>query len=381
MKLLRTRVAIVVMLAALLASACSAAPVGPSAPAATAAADDDPAWKALIDAAKAEGKLVISGPPTTETRQQLPKRFKERFGIDMEYIALGSTADLLVKVEAERKAGLYTIDNALGGAQSMYTVAYPNGFLAPIKPILINREATDGSKWTGGKVWYMDPKGDTIVRLGNYATTLIIVNTKYVDASQIKSWKDLLRPEFKGKIAAFDPVRAGTGWETSNYLWKTFGDDFVKKLYVDQQPGISGDPSQLADWNARGQYPITIALRADQIEMLKTQGFPITVVSGLPDGPGTVTSGSGLLVMFDRAPHPKAAALFANWMAMREGQEVWHGSQKTLSARTDVDNSAWASEYSYPKKGLEYFDAYGWDYTLDSRNPKELEKLKKLLGK
>jgi iron(III) transport system substrate-binding protein len=377
----RARASILLAVAALLAAACGGGQPAGAPSAATAAAEDDPAWKALVADAQKEGKVVVSGPPTTETRQNLPAAFKERFGIDMEYIALGSTADLLVKIEAERKAGLYTLDALLGGAQSLYTVAYPNGFLDPIKPVLINKEAADGSKWVGGKVWFMDPKGDTILRCGNYATTLIVVNTKYYDAARIKSWKDLLVPELKGKIAAFDPVRAGTGWETSNYLWKTFGDDFVKKLYVEQQPGISGEPAQLADWNAQGRYPVTIALRADQIERLRIDGFPIVVVSGLPDAPGVTTSGSGLLGMLNKAPHPKAAAVFANWMAMREGQEVWHRSQKSLGVRIDVDYTKFAPEYAYPKPGLSYFDAYGWDYTLDSRNPKELDKLKKVLGK
>ena len=35
----------------------------------------------------------------------------------------------------------------------------------------------------------------------------------------------------------------------------------------------------------------------------------------------------------------------------------------------------------FPKPGLEYFDSYGWDFTFESRNPQELERLKKLLGR
>lgn len=375
------RLVIVASLLALLASACGGdTAVAPTKTAPVAASQEaDPAWDALVAAAKTEGKIVVSGPPTAETRQELPKAFKERFGIDMEYIALGSTADLLVKIEAERKAGIYSLDAFMGGAQSMYTVAYPNGYLDPIKPVLINKQSADPAKWTGGKVPFMDPKGDTIVRMSNYATTIIAVNTKYVDPAKIKSWKDLLAPEFTGKVAAFDPVRAGTGWETSNYLWKTLGDEFVRKLYVDQKPGISGDPVQLGDWLARGQYPIVIAIRADQIERLRADGFNIATISGLPDGPGTVTSGSGLLALVNKAPHPKAAQLFVNWMTSPEGATVWHRTQKTLSMRNDVDNKSWAPDYNYTKPGLTYFDAYGWDYTIDSRNPKELDKLKQLL--
>src|SRR6476620_6883573 len=55
-------------------------------------------WNALLAAAREEGKLVVSGPPTPATRRDLPEAFKSRFGIDMEYFAPGTTSTLITRL-------------------------------------------------------------------------------------------------------------------------------------------------------------------------------------------------------------------------------------------------------------------------------------------
>jgi iron(III) transport system substrate-binding protein len=369
-----------------IALACGggASPNPPSvtpASAASATTATSPAWEALVAAAKQEGKLVVAGPPTPETRVNLPKAFKERFGIEMEYIAPGSTSDLLVKLEAERKAGLYTIDAIMGGAQSLYTVAYAGKMIDPVQPILIDPEAADASKWVGGRVWFMDPEGRYILRLSNYVTNHVVVNTSAVKVADITSWKSLLDPKFKGKLSFYDPTKAGTGWNTANFLLRKLGDDYVHKLYVDQQPAISSDFAQLADWMARAQYPISAGLRESEIEKLRSDGFPVEVLPPMPDAPGIVTAGFGLGVLMNKAPHPNAAKVFLNWMATREGQAAWQTGERTVSIRTDVDNSKWAAPYAVPKPGVEYFDSYDYDFTVNSRSPAELDRLKKLISR
>ena len=87
----------------------------------------------------------------------------------------------------------------------------------------------------------------------------VAINTAFVKPDELKSWKDLLKPEYKGKIATYDPVKPGSGSQTSAYLYNTLGAEFVKGLYVDQNTAITGDYRQQSDWLARGVYPITIA--------------------------------------------------------------------------------------------------------------------------
>jgi ABC-type Fe3+ transport system substrate-binding protein len=251
----------------------------------------------------------------------------------------------------------------------------------PLPPVLIHPETAPGPHWVRGAPWYMDPEQQYILRLSNQSTMLVTVNTQYVRAEDFRSFQDLLDPSYRGKISAHDPAVSGPGSATSAYILHLFGEDYVRALYQDQQPGISRDERQLSDWMARGTYPISIGLAANEIEPLRADGFPIAVV--LRDSkaaPPQVSAGYGLTVLLNRAPHPNAAKLFINWIAMKEGNEAYNRAQVSVSTRTDVDNS-WAPDYIVPKPGEEYVDVYEWEWMQQSRTPQHLERLKRLTGR
>jgi hypothetical protein len=48
-----------------------------------------------------------------------------------------------------------------------------------------------------------------------------------------------------------------------------------------------------------------------------------------------------------------------------------------VSARNDVDASG-VPDYLIPTPGVEYFDSYDWQWTLDGFKPEELERMKQL---
>src|SRR4051794_4786237 len=62
-------------------AAAAAAPkdTAPTAAPATANADWQKQWDELVAGAKKEGTVIVSGPPTQQVRQDLPKAFKDRF--------------------------------------------------------------------------------------------------------------------------------------------------------------------------------------------------------------------------------------------------------------------------------------------------------------
>ena len=188
-------------------------------------------------------------------------------------------------------------------------------------------------------------------------TLTVTANTQHVRAEDIQSFQDLLDPRLRGKISAFDPGVSGSGSATAAYLLHVFGEDYVRALYVDQQPGLAVRNGQLSDWMARGTYPISLGLGASEIELLRADGFPVVVL--LRDGksaPPMVSAGYGLVALVNRAPHPNAAKLFINWVAMREGNEAYNRAQVSVSTRADLDN-AWAPEYAIPGRGGEAVDS------------------------
>ena len=376
---------------ALLVGGChpSASPAArPSAPAATApVAGDAPApatweatWNAWLEAARNEGKVVVKGPPAPEVRTDVPRAFQARYGIEVEYVG-SPTGPFATQVQHEREAGIYTTDVVLAGADSMYTVFYQERMLAPLPPVLIYPEAADPAAWPDGKLWFMDPEQQYILRLNNSVTIMGQINTAYVKPEDIKSYYDLLKPEYKGKIACFDPAVSGSGVGTAAYLYVTLGEDYVRRLYVDQQPALSRDDRQLADWVARGTYPIAIGAEfANESERaaLLSGGVSIVNLPRPPDAPGSVSPSFGLLGLFTNAPHPYAAQVFVNWIAAREGMTVWSKALHAVPARTDIDKSAWPADQVPDPNVKNYHDSYGWDFVLNERQA-VMAKLRQLI--
>jgi ABC-type glycerol-3-phosphate transport system substrate-binding protein len=102
------------------------------------------------------------------------------------------------------------------------------------------------------------------------------------------------------------------------------------------------------------------------------------VLPPVPEAPGHVSGGFGILVLPRLAPNPQAAALFANWIAMREGLEVWARAEQVPTLRTDLDNS-WAPEYTVRVPGIQYFDDYDWNY-VNTAFPESLPKIKQVMA-
>jgi ABC-type Fe3+ transport system substrate-binding protein len=132
----------------------------------------------------------------------------------------------------------------------------------------------------------------------------------------------LLKPQYRGKIAAFDPRRSGPGQTPAGYLAALFGNDYLTELYIGQQVKLTADNRQLAEWVVRGEYPIGIALVQFAVEIYRKQGLPIERIFP-KDGQGSLTGGFSVVMLIKNAPHPSAAQLFVNWFATREAQTIW----------------------------------------------------------
>jgi iron(III) transport system substrate-binding protein len=341
------------------------------------ASDWEPRWQALIAAAQQEGQLVIHGPPTPETRQQVPEAFSRRFGIPVEYVAL-RTSEIATKMVTEKQAGLVTIDAMLTGLSSYADILYPNGLLADLRAQLILPEVVDPAVWTlDPDHLFLDPEHTRLLRLFYTATSVVVVNRDYADPALVKSAQDLLRPEFKGKISVEDPTVPGSGANTAAYYLLQRGEEFVRKLYGEQVVATR-DNRQRADWLVRGTQPLALSMNAAELDKVLKDGFPIEVIRTLPDSPGTTGSAFGVVGLVEGAPHPNAARLFVNWIASREGVEVFTRSERTPGTRKDLDYRQWVPEHSIPVPGVDYLDTYNWDFK-GRQQPAAAEKLKEIL--
>ena len=333
-------------------------------------------WNKVLAAAKKEGSVVVRASSDPAIRRVLPAKFHARFGIQVEYIA-GRGSQVAGRLRVERRAKVYTVDAIMNNVGSMANVIYQEKMLDPLKPALILPEVVDPSKWKKGKLWFMDPEEKYVLRLFNHVQdSALNINTRYVKAEELKSMKDLLNPKWKGRIAVFDPTGRGRGVSAAARLYLQFGEEFIKKLYVDQNPVFSRNTRQLTDWLAHGTYPITFGASAERVRVLQEEGFPVMTISGLHDLLDTVASGP-LVGLVNQAPHPNAAQVFVNWIASKEGVEFFARAKQYGPARNDINESFLRPEV-IPRPGMNYFDTSNWEFVTTQRE-KIVRRIKKIL--
>ena len=183
-----------------------------------------------------------------------------------------------------------------------------------------------------------------------------------MNPASIRSWSDLLKPEWKGQIASHDPRGAGAGQEVASYLVDKLGGKFIVDLYKVQEVALTRSYSQVADWIAQGKYQIGFAQVPDRIEALKKEGVALRAYS-LQDAPGTLTGGFSVVSVFKGAPHANAATLFLNWVLSKQGQDALHRAQLYPSLRVDLPRD-YVPDYTLPTAGLNYLDTYTEEFQV-----------------
>ncbi|HEV8022626.1 MAG TPA: extracellular solute-binding protein [Candidatus Lustribacter sp.] len=330
---------------------------------------------ALVAAAKAEGSVVVDGPPINDVRDALVSGFQQAYGIPVSYISSGTSASG-ARVRAERSAGKYLLDVFLSGSDTPTLTFLPGGWLDKVEPVLIAPDVTDTRKWKDNHLWYEDP-GHTILRVQQNVVPELAVNTKLVPAGQVTTWKSLLDPKWKGKIVAKDPASSGAGASLISYFYLMFGADFVKQLYIEQKPVLSRDARQAVQFVAEGNYPIIVGPDTPAMVDFQKLGYPLQPIFPT-DAPSVLTGSWGLTCLINKAPHPSAAQLFINWFAGPAAQLAYAKATQSLSLRTDLRYTG-LPNFIFPQKGTKYMDTYAYKYVTDDRDP-ALAKARALLG-
>jgi ABC-type Fe3+ transport system substrate-binding protein len=200
-----------------------------------------------------------------------------------------------------------------------------------------------------------------------------------VKPKEVGSSKDLLKPQYTGKIASYDPRKSGAGQSDATYWLVQLGEDYVKRLFVDQKVVYTSDHQQLAEWIARGVYLIGLGSVDRNVEPMRHEGLPIGIVASLTDAPGYLTGGSSVLKLVKDSPHPNGATVLFNWLASKEGQEIFSQSTGHPSRRTDVSTKGVPS-HRIPILGVDYLDTYTYEF-YSKKRPEISKKLTELLGR
>lgn len=291
-------------------------------------------WERVKAAARKEGKIVAAIPPNSTLRRKLEEVMQKKFGIELELVlARGSKASR--RIADEYKAGVHYFDVAILSATQVTHRLRPIGAVQPLAPFLILPEVTDESKWWGGHI-YQDKGKELVYSPLAYMLDNVWYNASQVKEDEVKSWDDLLNPKWKGKIGLFDPRLGGAGRGIWGFIWKTKGEDYLKKLAA--QKLVLGDRRPLADQLAKGKLAITIGPTFYTFQKFTKVGLPVKPFPKLREG-SYVSQGNGGPVIMAKPPHPNAAKVFVNYLLSREGQDMYSHAQGQATRRLDVDTT------------------------------------------
>jgi putative spermidine/putrescine transport system substrate-binding protein len=324
--------------AALALSACGAAPDdksttadGKSAATATSAADFG-GLDALVKAAKKEGTLhAIALPRDWANYGALIDGFKKKYGIKIEVENPDGSSQDEINAVTSRK-GQDRAPDVLDLGSSFALSAAQQGLLAPYK-VTAFADIPEGQKDAQGR-WFNDYGG--YISIG-------------CDAKKVKecpkTFKDLLKPEYKGQVALNgNPTKSGSA----------FGGVYAASLanggsFDDIQPGLdffaklkkNGNYTPVESTPAtveKGETPISIDwdyLNAGYADEFKSKGVDWTV---------TVPSDGKFSQYYSQAinkdaPHPAAARLWQEYLYSAEGQNLWLGGYARPALMTAMETA------------------------------------------
>lgn len=138
---------------------------------------------------------------------------------------------------------------------------------------------------------------------------------------KIESWKDLLRPEFKGKVAMPNPASSGTGFLDVTAWLQMFGEkggwEYMDGLHqnVAVYTHSGSKPCVMA---GAGEFPVGISFEY-RANVVRTKGAPIDVLFP-KEGLGWDLESIGIV---KDTPKLDAAKKLADWASTREANELY----------------------------------------------------------
>jgi len=279
--------------------------------------------------AQKEGKVVWY--TTLTAYKEIAKIFEAKYpGVTIEAYRSGST-DLLKRFLSEAQAQRHIVD-VIETTPPTLMVGRDSKLLAPyISPHL--KDYPDDSKEdvAGGKVLWTTDR-ESIIGFG-YNTKLI----KPEDAP--KSFDDLLKPEYKGKLAVSGDA---TGARIIAAMIKVKGEEFVRKLKVQQTKMHMVSGGALQELLAAGEFPMSFSIFRNHVLAAQAKGAP---TAWAPLDLTVANAGGIALPAHSNRPH--AALLFIDFMISPEGQKILEEKFRYASSTKQYPFKRW-----YPEKGL-----------------------------
>ena len=276
-------------------------------PAKAAAPPAEEVTRALIEAAKKEGKVSFYSALELNTAERMARTFEAKYpGISVRVERSGAER-IFQRIAQEQGSGINAVDVANSTDPAHYLEWKKNNWLAPYLPAEVIRHFP----------------ADQIDPDGMHATScawleVIGYNTSLVKREEApKGYADLLDPRWQGKIVKAHPGYSGAIMTATFVLTRDLGWTYLEKLAQQKvmQVQSAADPPKKILLGER-------AIMADgndyNLVLLKDQGKPVEVVYPAEGAPLIIVP-SGI---FRGAPNPNAARLFQSFLFSAEAQQM-----------------------------------------------------------
>ena len=268
------------------------------------AAAQDPEWPKVVEAGRKEGKVVVyNGAVGMPVLPKIAAAFEARYKIRMELLE-ARASELRERIRTEQASGKVIADvlhdgsttTALQVAEGRFQPhgALPNA-ARPVAPFAVDD-----------------------IRIPIYVIRFgLLINTDLVKpGEEPTSWRDLLKPRWKGKILSDDMRAVGGGGLFFMVAIEKFGKEFHEKL-AEQQPHMSRDLRGNYPRIARGEYAIYSPFSL--VDMMDLKGLPVKAIAPSEGVPYVLFQGS----ILKGAPRPNAARVFLDFLLSDEAQLLY----------------------------------------------------------
>lgn len=314
-----------------------------------AAEDGKAAWQKTVDAANAEGSLILYSQPNQDARDYILREFPQAYPKIAVSLSVLDTPEFVTRIRTERAAGKYLWDMAYAGPPSGIILTH-DGTLDPVLPEFVDPALKNPDLWGGWHDAFLD-KGGVYV----FAPQRFIAGPWY-DALKIppekvaaQGLKLLLDPGLKGKIAWHDPVLPGSGTSYAYLIRVKLGDDAFKRLILDQGINFVPQQFQVVEAVARGAAWVGIGPPVRSLMGPYTKAGIKTDIRSFGASPDdNLEAGGAALFVFKDRPHPNATRVFIDWFLGKDVQTGFAKATGQASRRRDVSNTALPDETPIP---------------------------------
>jgi len=261
----------------------------------------------LLAGAKTEGKVLWYTSLTGGPNQEIPKAFEAKYpGLKVETYR-GSSNDLMAKIMAEAQAKRYLVDVIEGTLPVLRAMRDISLVMPYTSPHLAQYPAMAKEKAGKGSLYSWASVRETYIGLG--------YNKNIIPALLVpKSYEDLLKPQFKGKLGF---STADTGSRVIGAMIKFKGADFLKKLKNQDIRLYAVSGRALADMVISGEVGASPTIFRSQASASMAKGAPIGWVPM-----EVVPTNMGGVAISSRSSHPYGTLLLLDFILSPEGQKI-----------------------------------------------------------